>query len=298
MALFCECSQTTQVALRSRFIQTLTENSIAIQNMRGAYDIHDQSKNNLHANAQGKSQWSIDIQLASAFKKPEKITIDALWHQPEFSKHLWQKLKARTRHLDIPGLNWRVFSPPVAHIPSSEDDAQSLLELSLLKNKGVLSLDDIVFILESLSSVFHREFKNVKALLKSVRVGHEKPKGNDLGFSIQAFRAYSNYQFSLYDFPPALTPLLNAFFSRLEALLNVWIANTDIQVSLQTNSLAQDGVSISNTINEEIVDAYNQTTDGGKTDDYRLIPPCPERLFIIGDDDGNDYLLEHGGYYE
>ena len=34
MALFCECSRTTQVALRGRFIQTLTEKSIAIQNMR------------------------------------------------------------------------------------------------------------------------------------------------------------------------------------------------------------------------------------------------------------------------
>ena len=33
MALFCECSR-TQVALRGRFIQTLTENSITIQNMR------------------------------------------------------------------------------------------------------------------------------------------------------------------------------------------------------------------------------------------------------------------------
>ena len=34
MALFCECSRTTQVALRGKFIQTLTEQSIAIQNMR------------------------------------------------------------------------------------------------------------------------------------------------------------------------------------------------------------------------------------------------------------------------
>ena len=34
MALFCECSRTTQVALRGKFVQTLTEKSIAIQNMR------------------------------------------------------------------------------------------------------------------------------------------------------------------------------------------------------------------------------------------------------------------------
>ena len=33
MTLFCECNRTTQVALRGRFIQTLTEKSIAIQNM-------------------------------------------------------------------------------------------------------------------------------------------------------------------------------------------------------------------------------------------------------------------------
>ena len=34
MALFCECIRTTQVALRGMFIQTLTEKSIAIQNIR------------------------------------------------------------------------------------------------------------------------------------------------------------------------------------------------------------------------------------------------------------------------
>ena len=34
-ALLCECSRTTEDAHRGRFIQTLTEKSIAIQNMRG-----------------------------------------------------------------------------------------------------------------------------------------------------------------------------------------------------------------------------------------------------------------------
>jgi len=34
MALFCECIRTTQVARRGMFIQTLTEKSIAIQNIR------------------------------------------------------------------------------------------------------------------------------------------------------------------------------------------------------------------------------------------------------------------------
>ena len=34
-ALFFECRRTVQEALRGRIIQTLTEKSIAIQNMRG-----------------------------------------------------------------------------------------------------------------------------------------------------------------------------------------------------------------------------------------------------------------------
>ena len=32
--IFCDCSRTTQVAFRGKFIQTLTVKSIAIQNMR------------------------------------------------------------------------------------------------------------------------------------------------------------------------------------------------------------------------------------------------------------------------
>jgi len=35
MTLFCQCSRETGKALRGRFIQKLTEKSIAIQNMRG-----------------------------------------------------------------------------------------------------------------------------------------------------------------------------------------------------------------------------------------------------------------------
>ena len=39
MTLFSECSRTTEEAFRGRFIQTFTEKSIAIKNMRGqGYD--------------------------------------------------------------------------------------------------------------------------------------------------------------------------------------------------------------------------------------------------------------------
>jgi len=39
MAIFCECSLTTEEALRGGFFQTLTEKSSVIQNMRGqGYD--------------------------------------------------------------------------------------------------------------------------------------------------------------------------------------------------------------------------------------------------------------------
>ena len=46
MALLCECSRTTQVALRGRFIQTLTEKSIAIQNMTVHVYIRDAKDDN------------------------------------------------------------------------------------------------------------------------------------------------------------------------------------------------------------------------------------------------------------
>jgi type VI secretion system protein ImpG len=172
----------------------------------GAYELHHQ----------GTAPPLIDIQLAEAFFKPVKITVDALWHQPGFSAHLWKKLAVRTTQLDIPGLKCQVFAPPVPHVPFNDNDPHSLLELSLLKNKDRLTLEEIIFVLESLSTVFPREFKPVKPLLSKLH-----------------FFPPNNYGFVIADSSAQTRTLLECFVKKLQILLNLWLAGSKITVTIK-----------------------------------------------------------------
>lgn len=175
----------------------------------GGYELH----------YQGAGHPLIDIQLAEAFFKPVKITVDALWHQPEFSNHLWKKLSVRTTQLDIPGLKCQIFSPPVPHVPFNDNDPHSLLELSLLKNKDRLSLEEIIFVLESVSTVFAREFKVLKPLLTELH-----------------FESPNRYGFVIADTSPQIFTLLECFIKKLETLLNLWLAKTKITVTIKNKA--------------------------------------------------------------
>jgi type VI secretion system protein ImpG len=230
----------------------------------GAYELHYQR--NAHP--------LIDIQLAEAFTKPVKISLDALWHQPGFSQHLWKKLSVRTLHLDIPGLHCKVFTPPVPYVPFSDNSPHSLMELSLLKNKDVLSLEDVLFILETFGSVFRREFRLVKPLLKSLNIHHQV-----------------NYCFELHDYSAQLLPLLNTFLAKLEALLNLWSPEAGINVSLR-NAIGVESEPISEIFEEndfipEIASSMykpdQESTKELDDNEYSLLPASPESLFLFED---------------
>ncbi|WP_340680798.1 type VI secretion system baseplate subunit TssF [Paraglaciecola sp.] len=172
----------------------------------GAYELH----------LQGSALPLIDIQLSEAFTKPVKISIEALWHQPDFSVHLWKNLRVRTSQLAIQKLSCDIYSAPVPHLPMSDNAPHSLLELSLLKNKDVLSLEEILFILDSLGSVFNREFKLIKPLLTELHV-----------------LAPNHYGFVVNNTNPQTTALLECFMAKLAQLLTLWLPVGPIQVSMQ-----------------------------------------------------------------
>ena len=224
----------------------------------------------------------IDLQFVEAFTAPIKITIDAIWHQPEFSQHLWQKLSARTLHLDIPNLRFGLFSTPVPCLPLNTNDPHGLMELSLLKNKDFLTLEDILFLLGNLGSVFKREYQSVKPLLKSLTVSGEKEE---------------NYAFALHEHSAQHLPLVRTFFNKLEHLLTIWLANKDIRISIQ-NSVSEEYAKEPVTptseehhfISEEAMFVEKQTqTDKPLMDqEDSLMSVTPETLFFLGEDDGHE----------
>ncbi len=216
----------------------------------------------------------IDIQFVGAFTTPIKITIDAMWHQPDFSRHLWKKLSARTLHLDIPNLHFSVPSPPVPCLPLNQNDPHSLMELSLLKNKGTLTLEDILFLLENLGSVFKREYQPVKSLLKELTVTNE-----------------SDYAFSLHDHKEQHLPLIKIFFSKLERLLTVWLANKAIRIEIKNPVVTDESPAhLSTDVENDLfpeefkpIEEQSKPSDTLTDQDDRLIPVTPETFFFLED---------------
>lgn len=208
----------------------------------GAYELH----------LQGSALPLIDIQLAEAFLNPVKISAEVLWHQPDFSAHLWKKLSVRTSRLAIPKLLFNLSLPPVPHLAMSDNEPHSLLELSLLKNKDVLSLEEILFILDSLGSVFNREFKAIKPLLTELRV----LSPNHYGFVVN----------STTNSPMVL---LECFMAKLAQLLTLWLPVGNVQISVQNKQQISQSFANENNQEHEFIPEQIVSTFATKDEAYK-----------------------------
>lgn len=229
---------------------------------------------------QSESSVLIDIQFVEAFTNPIKITIDAIWHQPNFSHHLWQKLSARTLCLDIPNLHFTVFSTPVPCLQLNSNDPHGLMELSLLKNKDALSLEDIMFLLENLGSVFTREYRSIKPLIKSLKVESGKI-----------------YAFALNNHTDQQLPLINTFFLKLEYLITIWLANKKIKVKIQNPVFKENDTPIVESMEEQLFipqDAMYvhdpKRDSSAMNQDDSLLSVTPETLFFFIESNENSSL--------
>ncbi|HTF97475.1 MAG TPA: type VI secretion system baseplate subunit TssF [Cellvibrio sp.] len=259
----------------------------------GSYDLHFRS-----TTLTGPLQPELDIHLPEAFKKPVKIMVDAIWHQPDFSNHLWKKLVVRTHYMDIPGLGWTPFDTPVPCSFPGEQSAQGLLDLSLLKNKRELSLDEILFILDNMGCVFQREFQSLKSLPTQLQI-----MPWDISSSSNARSSTKpcvNYFFSLDTSLAIPASVINIFFSKIEVLLNSWIPDVTIFVSFQgENTSTEKSISYSN---HQRFAIFSETpiydiADGVTDADYRLIPATPEHVFFIEGED-TSIIVPQGARHE
>ena len=51
---------------------------------------------------------TIELNIPEAFEQPRNISVDACWHQPNFSQCFWQNIKVTPFDIDIPGVNWGI----------------------------------------------------------------------------------------------------------------------------------------------------------------------------------------------
>ncbi len=169
----------------------------------------------------------IEVNLPQAFHSPQKLVVDGLWHHPHFSEVLGEKIAVRPCDLDIAGLSWKLLNcgnnTLIPYTQVAEYQPTQYLELSALKNKAILSFNEVLTILDSFSSIWQGEFKPLRKNIKDISVLPDKTVSS----VEQVCLLY------VIDFQPLelhMLPMAEIFLDHLENILYNWIGEANIKV--------------------------------------------------------------------
>jgi type VI secretion system protein ImpG len=173
------------------------------------------------------------LNMPEAFDTPVKIMTDAYWHDPEFSKATNKSLRVHPADFEITGVQWnflningKKFTP--FHPPTALTSTQ-LLELAALKNKPMLTLEEVLFITHALSTVWKAEFKELKNYIEYLDVAHEY-RAERFNPAKTAEKPLLRYTLTFADFDPQLNPLAEELLKHMEQILQYWISHHEIRL--------------------------------------------------------------------
>lgn len=178
------------------------------------------------------------LNMPEAFDTPVKIMTDAYWHEPQFSKAVTQSIRIHPADLDITGVEWRLLNTAAQkftpYTPPTPLTSSQLLELTALKNKPILTLQELFFITHALSTVWKGEFNVIKSLIDKLEVKHEyqkqriHPANSTLASATE--KPILRYTLSFIEFDPQLIPLVEDFLHHLENILAYWVSHYRIHL--------------------------------------------------------------------
>ena len=174
---------------------------------------------------EARKAWVV-LNLPGAFDQPERVAVEAFWHQPGFADVGIAELKARLTDRYVDGVTWTCESPTVAHSPSSlEDDREGLLQLLSIKNQRFLGRDELVFLLRALGGESEKHFAKLVSALSAVTV-KSKPFARRAG----GFKYIYELQFD--DLDGSDIPRLDVFGRRLLSLLTTWSVEEVVEITV------------------------------------------------------------------
>jgi type VI secretion system protein ImpG len=173
------------------------------------------------------------LNMPEAFDTPVKIMTDAYWHDPEFSKAVNKSLRVHPADFEITGIQWNFLNINgkkfVPFYPPTALTSTQLLELAALKNKPMLTLEEILFITHALSTVWKEEFKELKGYIENLGVAHEY-RTERFDPSKAAEKPLLRYTITFADFDPQLNPLAEELLKHIEQTLQYWISHHEIRL--------------------------------------------------------------------
>ncbi len=169
-----------------------------------------------------KKPATLYLDYPEAFDDPIDIIVEALWHQPEFNKHLWDKVLIKALTLNIPSIKWVLtVKPNKLRNTFNKYNPECFLKLSSLQNKIELCFDEVVMLLNAMSNVGKSKFAEAASKfvdLKTERVKQKKRK--EIIYHLKFNAVHNNIQKNL----------IEVFAYRLRRILRAWSQRDNLKV--------------------------------------------------------------------
>nr|ALD83711.1 hypothetical protein [Sorangium cellulosum] len=158
----------------------------------------------------------VSLGLPGAFDAPQKVAVEATWHQPALHGLRASDLEVKMSDRFLSGVAWSCSGGLSLPAESDlEDDRESLLELLSLKSQRFLGVDELRFLLRALGARAQPQFDKLVASLARVDVSSKPFAKSSSGFKYV-------YRIEFDGLNPSDIPRVELFCGKLLDILAAW----------------------------------------------------------------------------
>lgn len=162
----------------------------------------------------------LKLDIEGAFNKPETVTIEALWSQPEYTEHIDEHTDIQFRLPEMLHSEIDLMSKIYPYERYRSASPTFLLDVFSLKNQDALTKDQLLFLLNIAKNLNRSVFDFIPDLISDMKVtNHEH--ASHLGANIE-------YEFWLKDWGGQKWEIVVLFFTYVNRFLNAWLTQFGI----------------------------------------------------------------------
>lgn len=173
------------------------------------------------------------LNLADAFEQPERVAIDAVWHQPSLRGLRADELVVKLADRFVDGVEWELCGSLSAPADSElTEDRDGLLRLLSIKNQRFLDTESLVYLASMLGATQQPQFARIISALSAVTITPRPFAKKSHGFKYV-------YELSFDELDESDLPRLDLLCRRLLDALAAWTIDDVVELTAQVKSLGK-----------------------------------------------------------
>lgn len=175
----------------------------------------------------------LTLNLPNAFEKPERVVVEALWHQPHLGAALGEAFRVRLADRFVDGIEWSCVSEPSPSVDAELNDTTQLLQLLSIKNQRFLGRYELTFLLRALGATRMRQYARLVGALADVKVTAIPFARRSSGFKYVYTLSFDNLEGSDL-------AALDLFSRRVLDVLSVWSVEEVVELVASAPNLGKE----------------------------------------------------------